>query len=742
MLLTGLSVVGFFWRQSVAQARRAEASQLLTLGRMEMETSATAALAHARASLELVDSREARLLALEALWRGPPATVLEGIEGEEIFTPTIDFSPDGNWLATADGENNLKLWSRSGGPPRILDTEEGHLRNLRFGPDSRLVATRTLVPSSIRLWSIPEGEVNWSQTSEYSVDMRLLGDLGRLFVFTQEGPLTRVTSWPVGEGDSISYGRLAAGLEAFSTFIHEWPVNVDPTGTRVAFGPWFPGRGEGNLSEIHVIRLDELGTSEPELLAAQPGASYPLVFHPDGQHLIAGSQDGTLRIYTLSDEPGKLVRTLQQPPGWVRSLRFDTTGTWLASASLGGFTSLWNLEGPMSTTGTHLTRSPTSGDFEVSFHPTGDWLATVGMVGATLWPVDERYPRVLTGHDQEVTDVAFDPNGEWLASTSQDGSLKLWPLDAGLAVSQSTLFRSKQVGLASLSIDRSGRKIAVGSAAGQVWIVPLEESPAVELTSGFQGAVTATAFSHDGHLVAAAGGVSRRSDAVIWVWNLVSGESEVLDAGDGMRFNDLEFAAEDRLISASQGGLRIWELQGATSELLDPSESVDISLSLDGRYLFSTRKVAGGTDGEPGALLWDLRQGTTQSLISLGDARRIANDPSARLVVASSLDEDAPVRVSLVAEESNHLIFSHQPTYGLAVSPDSLWIAGLSRDENIRLWPMPDMSRPPLQTLPLADLLATLDSLTNYRVIRDPEATTGWRLDVDPFPGWERRPEW
>ena len=55
---------------------------------------------------------------------------------------------------------------------------------------------------------------------------------------------------------------------------------------------------------------------------------------------------------------------------------------------------------------------------------------------------------------------------------------------------------------------------------------------------------------------------------------------------------------------------------------------------------------------------------------------------------------------------------------------------------------MPDMAKPPLQTLPLGDLLDTLDSLTNLRVIRDSKATTGWRLDVDPFPGWEEKPEW
>jgi len=33
-------------------------------------------------------------------------------------------------------------------------------------------------------------------------------------------------------------------------------------------------------------------------------------------------------------------------------------------------------------------------------------------------------------------------------------------------------------------------------------------------------------------------------------------------------------------------------------------------------------------------------------------------------------------------------------------------------------------------------------TLTNLRVVRDPDSPTGWRPEIDPFPGWETAPSW
>jgi len=65
-----------------------------------------------------------------------------------------------------------------------------------------------------------------------------------------------------------------------------------------------------------------------------------------------------------------------------------------------------------------------------------------------------------------------------------------------------------------------------------------------------------------------------------------------------------------------------------------------------------------------------------------------------------------------------------------------------SVDTTVRLWPMPDLSKPPLHTLPRDELIAKLKTLTNLRVVRDEDSPTGWKVEVGPFPGWETVPSW
>ena len=101
-LLLVLAVIGVLLRRtnralerSVVDEARARASKLVALGRLELDNYPTAALAYARKSLETADTIEGRLLALEALWRGPAARLLPLPAG--IDCSRVALSPDGAW---------------------------------------------------------------------------------------------------------------------------------------------------------------------------------------------------------------------------------------------------------------------------------------------------------------------------------------------------------------------------------------------------------------------------------------------------------------------------------------------------------------------------------------------------------------------------------------------------------------------------------------------------------------------
>jgi hypothetical protein len=55
---------------------------------------------------------------------------------------------------------------------------------------------------------------------------------------------------------------------------------------------------------------------------------------------------------------------------------------------------------------------------------------------------------------------------------------------------------------------------------------------------------------------------------------------------------------------------------------------------------------------------------------------------------------------------------------------------------------MPDLSQPPFHTLPHDEFLTALRQMTNARAVRDPDSTSGWKIEIGPFPGWKEVPIW
>jgi len=118
----------------------------------------------------------------------------------------------------------------------------------------------------------------------------------------------------------------------------------------------------------------------------------------------------------------------------------------------------------------------------------------------------------------------------------------------------------------------------------------------------------------------------------------------------------------------------------------------------------------------------------------------VAIDPEGRVVATG--DVEGIVRVGWADGSEPHLLTGHTATVEkLVISPDLRWIASKSGTE-VRLWPMPELSKPPLHTLPYDELMAKLHSFTNLEVIEDEASSTGYRLEVGPFPGWKDAPEW
>ncbi len=193
-----------------------------------------------------------------------------------------------------------------------------------------------------------------------------------------------------------------------------------------------------------------------------------------------------------------------------------------------------------------------------------------------------------------------------------------------------------------------------------------------------------------------------------------------------MRWLDTETGASDW----------IWRL---------PNDSVaQFAVSADGRRLVaasSDLKLATRASTEWEVVFVDLVRAERHAIRSHGDrVTAVGMDESGRTLVTG--DEQGVVRVGLADGSEPHRLCCHAGlVYTVSMSPDGRWIASASGGE-IRLWPMPDVTKPPLHTLPHDELMAKLRALTNLQVVEDAASPTGYKLDIGPFPGWKDVPTW
>jgi WD40 repeat protein len=719
LLLLALAVAiatGMLWRRSVREARRAEAAKVLALGQLEQQGHPTAAVAYATRSLELADTDVAREFVERVLSLGPIA------RSRTVDHDVLDlqFSPDGEWLALGGWMGLHELWRSDGSPPvRLTAHGDDALVKNWFSPNGRYLVSFNNLPGTkreLRIWALP------ALTEVRRIDLMD----GMLFAFHPRGILLRMRT---GQGREERVELLPfEGAERENFGIWRWP---DRGGRLVFDGSSGPRLICADGRDIYLVPRGESNLKKPRLLGRTEDTIIDGRFLPDGNRVAMLDASETISFWAVDGENGASLGTVEGPRHVANNWDFDSSGRWMGTANGMEQTAyVWDLAAPAARMPLALRRGNVDSTFGLAIHPDGNWVAVADSITVSLWALSTSFPRVLWRQDVPFTRIAFDPDGEWVAAASWDGKLRLWSLTDSSDGMPRTLYECPQY-LMSLAVSPDGGRIAVGRWNGSVSIVPTEGGPARELT-GFHSAVYALAFDSNGRRLAATGGLKLAGDRIIRVWELESGRLQILDPGDQKNIYELEFTKRGRLLSSGPGGLRSWNLDDSTSETLIPE--VTGKLSPDGRYVLGAKFEHEEGDGSD-LTVYDLETGERWPLPSHGS--QIVGftwHPSGKAVLSGS--RDGVLRVGTFKPERTHLLFGQELGFGIAIDPAGKWIGSAGWDGVLRLWPMPDLSQPPLHTLPRDELLAKLKSLTNLRVVENESTPTGYTLEFAEFPGW------
>jgi serine/threonine protein kinase len=296
--------------------------------------------------------------------------------------------------------------------------------------------------------------------------------------------------------------------------------------------------------------LHTLLTRKQQTLKGHTDAVWSVAISADGQRVVSGSDDGTVKVWDSSTCHDLL--TLKGHTGRVLSVAISPDGKWIVSGSQDRTVRVWD----SSTGRNHLTlEGHTDAVWSVAISPDGKQIIS-GSLDSTLKLWDSSTAQnlgTLYGHRGSVRSVAISPDGKQIVSGSSDQTVKLW--DSSTRQELLSL-KGHTGGVSSVAISSDGKRIVSGSEDGtvKVW----DSSTHQELLSfkGHTGWISSVVFSPDSERI-----VSGSEDGTVMVWRSNTDLDLISLRGHTGWVNSVAFSPDGkRLASAGRDGtVKIWE---------------------------------------------------------------------------------------------------------------------------------------------------------------------------------------
>lgn len=238
----------------------------------------------------------------------------------------LQFNPEGTLLATAGWDGAVHLWNpETGAEARPLQSDFGQevVFSVDFSPDGRWLAVAGGVGGRFgraEIFEVSSGQRVRRLQGHFGVQSSIQFDAagGRLATASYDGT-TRI--W------STSALRDYVSLEGHDQPV--WAVAFSKDGRRLA---------SGSLDQTARVWDTETAT-----LLATINAGFPVVslaLSPNGERLVTISTNGTAKVWSANN--GEEILTLSGHTGTVMAVDWSPDGRWILTGSKDGTARLWN----------------------------------------------------------------------------------------------------------------------------------------------------------------------------------------------------------------------------------------------------------------------------------------------------------------------------------------------------------------------------------------------------------------
>jgi hypothetical protein len=233
-------------------------------------------------------------------------------------------TPDGKTLVSAAQDTEIVFWDAVAGKPRgARKADILNVKGLAISPDGKNLIS-TGLDSEMHVWDVDrmESKQSFKAHEDPAIAIALSPD-GKTLAST--GQDDKLKLWDMSTGKEKA--TITGGLT------YPYGLAFSPDGRILA------------VSHLSDIRLYD--TASRQLLTTLEGHKNnirSLAFSPDGQTLASGSDDKTVKLWSM--KPAKEVATLTGHKKKVRSVAFSADGQVLASGSEDGTVKLWGAGPP------------------------------------------------------------------------------------------------------------------------------------------------------------------------------------------------------------------------------------------------------------------------------------------------------------------------------------------------------------------------------------------------------------
>jgi len=467
---------------------------------------------------------------------------LAGHDGYSIHC--IEYSPDGNLIATGGEDWNVKIWNASNGSLKVtLPSHTDAVNSVDFSPDgTRLVSGSS--DDTVILWDLENNDLlykfrpdgfNTNEYEVYSVSFNPWGD--RII----SGGYKTVVIWDAFDYTEVS--RLSGNrAQVYKAIFAPDGLSMLTASASVKIWDYYFGTERYNLS-------------------SHRGEVTSAAYSKDGNYLLTGSWDNTAKLWAAN----LLIENLKLDFGTPQNIdaNYSSDGElivmsdaigdiYVANANTGALVAEWY-------TGVWTN--------QVAFDPTNSQRIVSGDDEGQvfIWEIGQDGPVVSipTAHDGIINSTSFSPDGTMILTSGVDGIIRLWNAKDGTLLREMGNGEDVRNFVARFNYD--GTQIVSGSVlvdtekdtqeiVARIWDTQTGD-PVTDLR-GSTDVIIATVFSQDGNYVYAAG-----YDNIIRKWDAKSGNIVQVMTGHTGRVLDLDVSLDDSLLVSGSADttVKVWD---------------------------------------------------------------------------------------------------------------------------------------------------------------------------------------